>query len=45
MAAPNDIIKRLRVIEKRNAPSIGFLLSTLALPLFKKLWLKDIYKK
>ena len=25
-------------------PSIGFLLSTLTLPLFKKLWLKNIYK-
>lgn len=26
-------------------PSIGFLLSTLTLPYFKKLWLKHVYKK
>ena len=26
-------------------PSVGFLLSTLTLPLFKKFWLKNIYKK
>jgi hypothetical protein len=26
-------------------PSVGFLLSTLTLPFFKKLWVKHIYKK
>lgn len=26
-------------------PSVGFLLSTLTLPLFKKLWSKHLYKK
>jgi hypothetical protein len=26
-------------------PSIGFLLSTLTLPFFKKLWVKYVYKK
>lgn len=26
-------------------PSVGFMLSTLTLPFFKKLWLKHLYKK
>jgi hypothetical protein len=26
-------------------PTIGFILSTLSTPLFKKLWIKQIYKK
>ena len=26
-------------------PSVGFILSTLTLPLFKKFWLNNIYKK
>ena len=26
-------------------PTIGFLLSTLTLPIFKKLWIKNVYKK
>ena len=27
------------------APTIGFLLSTLSIPFFKKFWIKNIYKK
>lgn len=28
-----------------TVPTIGFLLSTLTLPFFKRFWLKNIYKK
>ncbi len=35
---PNPFVNAL-------VPTAGFVLSTLSLPLFKKIWLKEIYKK
>lgn len=38
IAAPNPFVNAL-------IPVVGFILSTLGLSLFKKIWLKKIYKK
>ena len=36
--APNPLFNAI-------VPTVGFILSTLSLPFFKKLWIKQIYKK